>query len=93
MFQLGSSRPIYWHQAIDVGEHSLFKGVGLLGFGDARLRYTNSASVVSEAHGYLFETFADLGMLGIVVTLALLVSWLVAAAPAGTEDPDGVPRP
>jgi hypothetical protein len=79
VFEFGSSRPVYWHQAINVGEHALFKGVGLLGFGDARLRYTTSASVVSEAHGYLFETFADLGMLGVVVTLALLVSWLVAA--------------
>jgi hypothetical protein len=80
VFQLGSSRPTYWHQAIDVGEHALFKGVGLLGFGVARLRYTTDVSVVSEAHGYLFETFADLGLLGVVLTLALLVSWLVAAA-------------
>jgi cytochrome c-type biogenesis protein CcmH/NrfG len=79
VFQFGSSRPTYWHQAIDVGEHSLVKGVGLLGFSDARLRYTTSASLVSEAHGYLFETFADLGLLGVVVTLALLVSFLVAA--------------
>ncbi len=66
MFQLGSSRPIYWHQAIDVGEHALFKGVGLLGFAVARLRYTTNLGVVSEAHGYLFETFADLGLLGVV---------------------------
>jgi hypothetical protein len=79
VFQFGSSRPVYWHQALDVGQHALFKGVGLLGFGDARLRYTTSTSVVSEAHGYLFETFADLGLLGVVVTLALLVSWLIAA--------------
>jgi cytochrome c-type biogenesis protein CcmH/NrfG len=79
VFEFGSSRPTYWHQAISVGEHSLLKGVGLLGFGDARLRYTTSGSVVSEAHGYLFETFADLGLIGVVVTLALLVSWLVAA--------------
>ena len=25
--QLGSSRPAYWHQALDVGSHALFKGV------------------------------------------------------------------
>jgi hypothetical protein len=80
VFQLGSSRPTYWHQAIDVGEHAVFKGVGLLGFGIARLRYTTSPSVVFEAHSYLFETFADLGLLGVVLTFALLVSWLVAAA-------------
>ncbi len=80
VFQFGSSRPAYWHQAIDVGEHALFKGVGLLGFGVARLRHTTSPNVVSEAHGYLFEIFADLGLLGVVITLALLVSWLVAAS-------------
>jgi hypothetical protein len=80
VFQFGSSRPAYWHQAIHVGEHALFKGVGLLGFGVARLRYTTNPSVVSEAHGYLFETFADLGLLGVVITLALLVSWLLAAS-------------
>jgi hypothetical protein len=80
VFQFGSSRPTYWHQALDVGEHALFKGVGLLGFGVARLHHTTNANVVSEAHGYLFETFADLGLLGVVVTLALLVSWLAAAS-------------
>jgi hypothetical protein len=80
VFQFGSSRPTYWHEAIHVGEHALFKGVGLFGFGVARLRYTTDPSVVSEAHGYLFETFADLGLLGVVITLALLASWLIAAA-------------
>jgi len=80
VFQFGSSRPTYWHEAIHVGEHALFKGVGLLGFGVARLRYTTDPSVVSEAHGYLFETFADLGLLGVVITFALLASWLTAAA-------------
>jgi hypothetical protein len=80
VFQFGSSRPVYWHQAIHVGEHALFKGVGLLGFGVARLRFTTNPSVVSEAHSYVFETFADLGLLGVAVTFALLVSWLVAAS-------------
>ena len=40
VLQFGSSRPVYWHQALQVGDHHLFKGVGLLGFGVARLRYT-----------------------------------------------------
>jgi hypothetical protein len=80
VFQFGSSRPIYWHEAIHVGEHALLKGVGLLGFGVARLRFTIDPSVVSEAHSYVFETFADLGLLGVAVTFALLVSWLIAAA-------------
>jgi hypothetical protein len=80
VFQFGSSRPAYWHQAIQVGDHALFKGVGLLGFGVARLRYTTNTNIVSEAHSYVFEIFADLGLLGVVLTFALLGSWLVAAA-------------
>ncbi|HEX5192419.1 MAG TPA: hypothetical protein VFW09_06410 [Solirubrobacteraceae bacterium] len=80
VLQFGSSRPVYWHQALQVGAHHLFDGVGLLGFGVARLQYTTSAEVISEAHGYLFEVFADLGLLGVAVMFALLVSWLIAAA-------------
>jgi len=80
VFQFGSSRPTYWHEAIHVGEHALFKGVGLLGFGAARLRYTTDPSVVGEAHSYVFEIFADLGLLGVAITFALLASWLVAAS-------------
>ena len=42
--ELGSSRPVYWHQALDVGSHALLKGVGELGYGIARLRYTTSTA-------------------------------------------------
>ena len=77
--QFGSSRPVYWHQALVVGRHALFKGVGELGFSVARLQHTTDPTVVHEAHSYVFETFADLGLLGLAVTLALLVAWIVAA--------------
>ena len=59
--QLGSSRPLYWHQALDVGSHALLKGVGELGYGVARLRYTTSTLKADQAHSYLVQTFADLG--------------------------------
>ncbi len=78
--QLGSSRPAYWHQALDVGSHALLKGVGELGYGIARLRYTTSTAKADQAHSYLFQTFADLGLIGVVLTLALLVAWCRAAA-------------
>ena len=55
-------------------------GVGELGFGVARLRYTNNSGIVGQAHGYVFETFADLGAIGHVAHVALLVAWLWAAA-------------
>ncbi len=63
--QLGSSRPVYWHQALDVGSHALLKGVGELGYGIARLRYTTSTLKTDQAHSYLVQTFADLGIVGV----------------------------
>lgn len=82
VFALGSSRPLYWHEGLKVGEHALLKGVGALGFAVARTRYTTNPDVVVHAHSYVIETFADLGLIGIAISLALLVAWALAAARA-----------
>ncbi len=78
--QLGSARPIYWHEALSVAEHALLKGAGELGYGIARLRYSTSGAKADQAHSYLMQTFADLGLIGLALTLALLVAWGIAAA-------------
>jgi hypothetical protein len=78
--QLGSSRPLYWHQGLDVGSHALLKGVGELGYGISRLRYTTSTAKTDQAHSYLVQTFADLGIIGLLLTLGLLAAWCRAAA-------------
>jgi hypothetical protein len=78
--QLGSSRPLYWHEGLSVGGHALLKGVGELGYGIARLRYTTSSAKTDQAHSYLVQTFADLGIIGIALTLGLLAAWGRAAA-------------
>lgn len=80
VFALGSSRPLYWHEGLKVGAHALLKGVGALGFAVARTRYTTNPDVVVHAHSYVIETFADLGLIGIAITLALLIAWCLAAA-------------
>ena len=80
--QFGSSRPQYWHQGFEVGRHALFKGVGELGFSAARLRWTVDPTPVQNAHSYVVQTFADLGLLGLAVTLALLIAWAIAAGRA-----------
>jgi hypothetical protein len=82
VFALGSTRPLYWHEGITVGEHALVKGVGALGFAVARTRYATNPDVVVHAHSYLIQTFADLGLIGLAMTLALLVAWSIAAARA-----------
>ncbi len=78
VLQFGSSRPSYWHEALAVGDHNVLKGVGELGFSAARTRYTTDPTVVQQAHGYVFETYADLGILGVLVTAGLLAAWLSA---------------
>jgi len=77
--QLGSSRPMYWHQGLEVGGHALLKGAGELGYGIARLRYAADPAKSDQAHSYMVQTFADLGLIGVAITLALLVAWAMAA--------------
>jgi O-Antigen ligase len=80
LLQLSSSRPLYWSEGITVGEHAVLKGVGAEGFATARTAYTSSSFPVSHAHSYVIQTFADLGLIGLAVNLALLIAWAIAAA-------------
>lgn len=80
---LSNSRPHYWSLALKVGEHHPIAGVGALGFATAQVRYASTSAAdwqVTHAHGYGFETFADFGAIGLAISLALLVAWLVATA-------------
>jgi hypothetical protein len=77
-----NSHARYWNQGLKVGEHAVFKGVGGLGFGTASLRYGAAHGTAANAHSFLIETFADFGVIGLAVTLALLVAWGVATARA-----------
>jgi hypothetical protein len=77
--QLGSSRPLYWQQGLDVGAHALLKGAGELGYGVARLRYTTSGFKADQAHSYVVQTFADLGLIGVALMVAMLAAWVRAA--------------
>jgi O-antigen ligase len=81
---LSNTRPHYWSQALKIGEHHPLAGVGAAGFATAQAQYTSSAwnslhSHVQHAHGYLPQTFADFGAVGLVLSLALLVAWALAA--------------
>jgi O-antigen ligase len=74
-----SSRSQYWRQAIDVFEDEPLAGVGAGGFGTAGLRFRETTLISHNAHGYPMQTLADLGLIGLFVTLALGVAWLIAA--------------
>ncbi len=79
LLQLGSSRPRYWHDGLLVGQHNLLKGAGALGYSTARTRYTTDAFSVKHAHSYVIQTFADFGLIGVAISLALLIAWWIAA--------------
>lgn len=74
--QLGSSRPRYWRDGIEVGEHAPWLGVGAGGFAIAHRRYT--PNVVQQAHSYVVQTFADLGVMGLLVSATLFATWWLA---------------
>jgi hypothetical protein len=82
VFQFGSSRPVYWHEALAVGDGSPLKGVGELGYSIARLQHPLSSETVFQAHSYVFETYADLGVIGLVLSGLLLAAWLAATGRA-----------
>ena len=72
------SRSAFWREAGKVFEDRKADGTGAGTFGIARLRYRKSEQVSRHAHGFVPQTLADLGLLGLGVTLFLLVAWLWA---------------
>jgi len=85
LVDLSNSRPHYWSQAITLGEHHLLAGVGAVGFATAQPSssspvWNSEHAHAVHAHGYLAETFADFGLIGLAISLALLVAWWLDTA-------------
>lgn len=76
---VGSVRARYWKEALEIFKAHPVLGAGAAGYETARLRYRTEPLAVKQAHGYVVQTLADLGLAGLVVTLALLIAWMVAA--------------
>jgi hypothetical protein len=76
----GSSRGRYWREAGHVFAVRRATGTGAGTFGIARLHYRKDELVSLHAHGFVPQTLADLGLIGLVATLALLAAWLASAA-------------
>jgi hypothetical protein len=74
-----SSRGKYWREAGDVYGVRPGVGLGAGNFASTRLRFRNDEAVSRHAHGFVPQTLADLGIVGLLVTLALLAAWLAAA--------------
>jgi hypothetical protein len=76
---VGSVRARYWNEALKVFKAHPVLGAGAEGYATARLRYRTETLDVRHAHGYIVQTLADLGIVGLALTLALLVAWMAAA--------------
>jgi hypothetical protein len=86
-----STRGKYWREARRVFDDRPAVGLGAGGFATTRLRHRTDLSVARHAHGFVPQTMADLGIAGLVVTAALLIAWLVAAARATALYPRRLP--
>jgi O-antigen ligase len=79
---VGSVRARYWKEALEVFAEQPALGAGGGGYETARLRHRQETLDVKNAHGFIVETLADLGLVGLLVVLALLAVWLAAAGRA-----------
>ena len=75
----GSKRGAYWDEAYQIWERTPVEGAGAGSYGTARLRYRDDAVDVRHAHGYVPQTAADLGLVGLGLSVAFLLAWAIAA--------------
>jgi O-Antigen ligase len=74
-----STRAKYWREAGRIFSDRPSVGLGAGNFATARLRHRKDETVSRHAHGFVVQTLADLGIVGLVITGALLLAWLAAA--------------
>jgi O-Antigen ligase len=80
---VASVRARYWKEALQIFDAHPALGAGASGYQTAQLRYRTVATLeVKNAHGFVVQTLADLGAVGLALALALLVAWMVAAGRA-----------
>jgi tetratricopeptide (TPR) repeat protein len=77
-----SVRARYWDEALKIYRQDKLKGAGAGAYATARTRYRTAPLSVRHAHGYVVQTLADLGLVGLALSLAALAFWLVAAVRA-----------
>jgi tetratricopeptide (TPR) repeat protein len=76
---VASVRARYWKEAFQVFDAHPALGSGAGGYATAHLRYETQTLEVKHAHGFIVQTLADLGLVGLVLALALLLAWMAAA--------------
>lgn len=76
---IGTRRGSYWSESREVWEAHPILGAGANSYAVARKRYRDDPTEVQHAHGYVPQTAADLGVIGIVLSLLFALAFGVAA--------------
>jgi hypothetical protein len=76
---VGSVRARYWNDALKIARDHPLVGVGAGAYPTARTFYRSDTLEVQHAHGYVVQTLADLGVVGLVLSLLLGAAWARAA--------------
>jgi cytochrome c-type biogenesis protein CcmH/NrfG len=79
---VASVRARYWKEAFQIFDAHPALGAGAGGYATARLRYRTETLEVRHAHGFVLQTLADLGLVGLILALALMFAWMAAAGRA-----------
>ena len=75
----GSQQALYWSYAIKVFNTNPSVGAGAGAYPVADQRFMTGPALAVNAHGYVFQTLADLGIAGLALSLVLAALWLAAA--------------
>jgi hypothetical protein len=77
---IGSVRSRYWNEALKAFRDHPVLGVGAEGYATVRAFYRDDTLEVRHAHGFVVQTLADLGIVGLLLALIALAAWAHAAA-------------
>lgn len=73
-----SVRARYWDEALKIYAGSKLVGAGAGAFVVARTRHRLDTVSVRHAHGYVVQTLADLGLVGLALSLLATGAWIAA---------------
>ena len=76
---VGSVRARYWKEALETWQDRPVRGAGAGGYATARTKHRTLPIEVRHAHGHVVQVLADLGLAGLLLTLATAVAWFFAA--------------
>ena len=79
---ISNNHSLYWKYALEVFDSSPVLGAGAGSFPIADQRFMTGPDFALQAHSYIFQTLADLGLAGLAISLAFALAWVSAAVRA-----------